>query len=127
MRGTGKVYTVRAVPWAHGWELHIEGIGVTQSDSLKDADRQVRDYLETLLDEDAADAQIDMVLELGGLDKEAREARAATIRAAEAQREAAARTRAVARRLRERGVKTADAAELLGVSRGRVSQLLADV
>src|SRR5438067_4186011 len=49
-------YTVRAKRWAHGWELHIDGEGVTQARSLAAAERQVRDYLSLLhdLDDDAA-------------------------------------------------------------------------
>lgn len=38
-------YTVHARPWEHGWELHIDGVGVTQSHTLKDADMMVRDYI----------------------------------------------------------------------------------
>ncbi len=31
--------------WARGWELHIDGEGVTQSRSLTDAEYMVRDYI----------------------------------------------------------------------------------
>jgi hypothetical protein len=40
-------YTVRAKRWEHGWELHIADVGVTQSRTLADADRMVRDYIAT--------------------------------------------------------------------------------
>ena len=33
-----RTYSVRAKRWEHGWELHIEGVGVTQSHGLKDAE-----------------------------------------------------------------------------------------
>jgi hypothetical protein len=39
-------YGVRARRWAHGWELHVEGVGVTQSRNLDGAERMVRDYIE---------------------------------------------------------------------------------
>lgn len=38
-------YTVRAKHWKRGWELHIEGLGVTQSKTLDDAEAMVRDYI----------------------------------------------------------------------------------
>jgi hypothetical protein len=48
-------YTVRAKRWKHGWELHIDGVGVTQSRNLDGAEKMVRDYIETLTGRDAAD------------------------------------------------------------------------
>ncbi|MBM7786445.1 hypothetical protein [Tenggerimyces flavus] len=41
----GKTYNVRAVRWDGGWELHIEGVGVTQCRNLRDAETMVRDYI----------------------------------------------------------------------------------
>ena len=38
-------YTVHAKRWKHGWELHIDGLGVTQSRSLRDAESMARDYI----------------------------------------------------------------------------------
>jgi len=38
-----KTYQVRAKRWEHGWELHIEGVGVTQSRTLWDAEEMARD------------------------------------------------------------------------------------
>ena len=43
-------YTVRAKRWEHGWELHIAGVGVTQSHGLDDAEMMVRDYIALDLD-----------------------------------------------------------------------------
>jgi hypothetical protein len=48
-------YNVRAKRWKHGWELHIDGVGVTQSRNLDGAEQMVRDYIETLTDHDTAD------------------------------------------------------------------------
>ena len=44
-------YSVRAKRWAHGWELHIADVGVTQSRNLGEAEQAVRDYIETLTDQ----------------------------------------------------------------------------
>lgn len=40
-----KKYQVTAQRWKRGWELHIEGVGVTQCRTVKDAEMMVRDYL----------------------------------------------------------------------------------
>lgn len=40
-----KTYSVHAKRWEHGWELYIDGLGVTQSDDLNDAEMMVRDYI----------------------------------------------------------------------------------
>ncbi|PUB22240.1 sigma-70-like protein [Promicromonospora sp. AC04] len=116
-------YTVRAKRWKRGWELHIDDIGVTQVRTLATADRQVRDYLESLLEIDTTNVTIDVVPELGDLAAHAAAARQATEAASVAQREAAARARAVVAELRDAGLSVADVAVVLGVSRGRVSQL----
>lgn len=34
--------------WEHGWELWVGGECVTQVDRIEDADRQVRDWLDTV-------------------------------------------------------------------------------
>lgn len=116
-------YTVRAKHWSAGWELHIEEVGVTQVRSLARAEQQVRDYLETLLDVDVSDAEIVVIPELGGLEERVRAARERTKAAEAAQRAAAQEAREVARQLREEGLSVTDTAAVLGVSRGRISQL----
>lgn len=40
-------YAVHAKRWKHGWELHIDGVGVTQSRNLDGAEQMVRDYIES--------------------------------------------------------------------------------
>ena len=120
-----KTYTVRAKRWERGWELHIDDVGVTQSHTLRDAEMMARDYIE--LDTGAAPGSFTVVItpEIGdGLDSLAREAREATTAADKAQREAAARSREIARRLREAGLNGRDIAKVLDVSPQRVSQLL---
>ena len=118
-------YTVRAKRWKHGWELHIEGIGVTQSRNLDGAEQMVRDYIETLTDHDTADDVV-MIQPVvgGGLDEAARAAREAIAEAEEALRAAASRSRQVAHRLRQEGLSGRDIAAILHVSAQRVSQLL---
>jgi DNA-directed RNA polymerase specialized sigma24 family protein len=118
-------YTVRAKRWKHGWELHVDGIGVTQSRNLDGAEQMVRDYIETLTDHDPADEVIVIQPEVGsGLDEEAEAAREAVTEAELALRAAAARSRQVARRLKEEGLSGRDIAVILRVSAQRVSQLL---
>lgn len=51
-------YQVRAVPWEHGWELHVDQIGVTQCTAQEDAEQQVRDLLECMEISDARTARI---------------------------------------------------------------------
>lgn len=119
---------VTAKRWAKGWELHIEGHGVTQSKTLTDARRQVVDYLESLHDMhvDVNDITVSPALP-GELLDEIRKARS-DIRAAERDlARAAARQRRVALTLRrEEHLSVTDTAALMEVSRGRVSQLTAE-
>jgi hypothetical protein len=51
-------YNVVAKRWLHGWELHIEGLGVTQSRNLADAEAMARDYV--ALDLDVAEDSFDV-------------------------------------------------------------------
>jgi hypothetical protein len=119
-------YTVHARRWERGWELHIDGVGVTQSHGLADAPGMVRSYI-TMMTGAAPDTfEVNVVPHIGGgLDEAAIRARDAVRRAEEAQRRAAAKSRSVARRLREQGLSGRDIAAVLRVSPQRVSQLLA--
>lgn len=119
-----KTYTVSAKRWKHGWELHIDDVGVTQSRTLATAEQMVRDYVETLLDSDASDAEVVVVPELGGLEDRARQVREHAKAVDEARREAAREVRELAAALRAEGLSISDTATVLGVSRGRVSQLV---
>ena len=61
-------YNVIARRWKHGWELHIEGLGVTQSKTLATADAMVRDYIESLTDRAVpSDAVITITPDLGAI------------------------------------------------------------
>jgi DNA-directed RNA polymerase specialized sigma subunit len=118
-------YNVRAKRWVHGWELHIDGVGVTQSRNLDGAERMVRDYIESLTDRDTSGDEVVIKPEVGGgLDEATQAAREAVAAADRAMREAAARSRKVARELKEAGLSGRDIAAILRVSAQRVSQLL---
>lgn len=116
-------YAVTAKRWKHGWELHIDGIGVTQSKTLATAEQMVRDYIETLTDQDVSGAEVIITPELGALGKKVRTVRAQVDAAEQAQRDAAKAKRQLAGDLRAAGLSVSDTAAILGVSRGRVSQL----
>jgi DNA-directed RNA polymerase specialized sigma subunit len=119
------IFNVTARRWRGGWELHIDNgeAGVTQCRTLDQAEQEVRDYLETLHDRDFSDAEIHVVPELGGLERDVAAARRETEAAAAAQIAAAEHSRRVVRALRASGLSVTDTAAVLGISRGRVSQL----
>ncbi len=118
-------YSVRAKRWEHGWELHIEGVGVTQSHGLKDAATMARDLISRRLDVPEDSFNVEVTPEIGnGLDERATAARAAVRDAASAQQKAAAQSRETARLLQRAGLTGRDIAAVLQVSPQRVSQLL---
>jgi hypothetical protein len=120
-----KTYNVRAKRWEHGWELHVDDVGVTQSRTLWDAETMARDLIGRR--EGLADDAFGVAItpEIGeGLDEETRAAREAVSTADRMQRQAAAQSRAAARRLREAGLSGRDIARVLELSPQRVSQLL---
>ena len=118
-------YQVEARRWSRGWELHIEGEGVTQSHSLAEAESMVRDYIALMheIDPDSFDVEITPVVG-NGLDEMVRHAREAVADAEEARRRAAVHSRQIVSRLRSAGLSGRDIAVVLGVSAQRVSQLL---
>ncbi|MHB1474243.1 MAG: sigma-70 RNA polymerase sigma factor region 4 domain-containing protein [Dermatophilaceae bacterium] len=119
-------YRVDAKRWEHGWELHVEGVGVTQSKSLHSAARMAREYIslvEGISDESTIDVEILPKID-AALGQEVVAARKAVHELAERQREVAALSRAAAKDLAESGLSGADIAVVLDVSPQRVSQLL---
>ena len=121
-----KTYRVVAKRWAHGWELHIDGVGVTQSRTLGEAEAMVRDYIAADLDASPYDVDVELAISLGdNLDALRQEVREASDRAAVAQTQAAERSRILVRRLRDAGLSGREIATVLDVSPQRVSQLLA--
>jgi CRP-like cAMP-binding protein len=120
-------YQVRAKRWAHGWELHIEGVGVTQSHTLRDAERIARDYIALDTGTDPGSINVEITPEIGGeLGEKTAAARRAVAEAEDARRAAAVRSRDAARELLVAGLSGRDIAAVLQVSPQRVSQLLND-
>jgi len=117
-------YNVRAVKWEHGWELHVEDLGVTQCRTLATAVEQVRDFIATMLDTDAENAEVHLSVALGGIEQDVEHARKMTAEAIQKQQQAAAESRRVARELRNAGLSVADTAAVMDLSKGRVSQLI---
>ncbi len=116
-------YNVTAKRWKHGWELHIDGVGVTQSRTLDTAEQMVRDYIETLTDKDVSGDKVVIKPDLGELDRKVTTVRELLAAADRQQQEARNSYRALAADLRAAGLSVSDTAAILGVSRGRVSQL----
>jgi hypothetical protein len=116
---------ITATRWEGGWELALDGEPITQVRTLEHAEQQVRDYLDT--DEpgvDHSDVTVRLRPDLGDdLSERITIIRTATREAQERQIEAARQARLVVRELRAHHVSVADTAAILGVSRGRVSQL----
>jgi DNA-directed RNA polymerase specialized sigma subunit len=121
-----RTYNVAARRWELGWELHIDGIGVTQVATLASAGRAIRDYVAALTGADPGEIAVDYQIELDDeLSTEIEAAREASREAERLQREAAARWRAVARQLsKDQHMTGSDVAAVLNVSPQRVSQLL---
>ncbi len=119
-------YTVTAKRWAHGWELHIDGVGVTQVRSLSTAESTAREYIAFALDiEDENSFAVDVVPELDSkLTQEVREARERVEYAAKVQREAALKQRKIAKKLEDEGLTGREIAAVLEVTPQRVSQIL---
>ena len=73
-------YTVRATRWAHGWELHIDDFGVTQSRNLDGAEQMVRDYIESLTGRDSSNDEVTIKPRVGdGLDEPAGRSRSEVV------------------------------------------------
>lgn len=120
-----KTFHVRARRWEHGWELHVDHVGVTQSHSLRDAEMMARELISRRVGISPDAFAVTITPEIGqGIDEEIREAREAVRVADRAQRAAAVQSREAARRLRQAGLSGRDIAQVLDVSPQRVSQLL---
>ncbi|PZR55236.1 antitoxin HicB [Xylanimonas oleitrophica] len=121
MSTTYKATATREGQW---WVIDVDGVGVTQERTLRDAPDQARDLVATMLDVAPETVEIDLHVDLDGFEVEVAAARRESAEAAAAQQRAARRAREVATSLRERGLSVTDTAVVLGVSRGRVSQLV---
>jgi len=120
-----KEYEVTATRWERGWELDIDGVGVTQSRTLRDAEEMVRDYLRLEGVKGHADAGLHIIVEIEGVDMdEVRAVKGDQDRVAKEMREVAKSTRDVAKKIKRAGLTGADAARVMGVSEQRFSQLM---
>lgn len=120
--------TVTASRWQHGWELEVSEDQHTQVATLDKARQQVVDYLDTVdPDVDHSGWEIIITPEIGPLGTDVIAARDAVSAAEKARTSAAATMRDVVARLRAAGYSVSDCAGILGVSRGRISQLLKPV
>lgn len=121
--------TAVATRWAQGWELTLAGESdpATQVRTLDKARQQVIDYLDTV---DPGVDHVDWAVTVIPADEadaqKVRAVREGTVAAARAQEEAARSTRDLVADLDRKKYKSADIAGLLSISRGRVSQLLAE-
>ena len=116
-------YVAKAKRWEHGWEIRVEGVGVTQVRLLEQAKSQACDLIETMLDRRVTESEIELNFEIGPLVEEIYEVKKLTADAAQLQTQAAARVRTLVAQLRASGLSVSDTATIMGVTRGRVSQL----
>ncbi|WP_051174212.1 hypothetical protein [Amycolatopsis orientalis] len=119
-------YIVLAKRWKRGWELHIDGVGVTQAGTLSKAEAVAREYIAFALDiEEENSFDVDVVPQLEAeLAEQVRSARAEVRDAERRQREAAAKQREVAKKLGSAGLSGREIAAVLGMTPQRVSQLI---
>ena len=115
---------VTAKRWQHGWELWADGEIMTQATTLADAAGEVRDYLATEHGGEPGDYQVTVTADLGGVEDDVHDT---ARRMTQVQQESVALAehwRALAAQLRAAGLSIRDTATVMGVSPGRVSQLI---
>jgi DNA-directed RNA polymerase specialized sigma24 family protein len=119
-------YNTTAKRWELGWELYVDGVGVTQCRTLATAEATVREFVACDLDlEDEYGFDVTVTPELDpALATETEAAREAQRQVEQARHEAAVRTRKAVRDLKAAGLSGSDVATMLGVSTQRVSQLV---
>ena len=120
---------VAARKWHGGWELEIvPDVHYTQVVHLSQARKQVLDYLDTVWPEGEKEHEgweINIIPDLASLSRDLIVARKKMQEADEIRRQAAEATRQAVLALKEDGITQSDIAFLMGVSRARVSQLVA--
>lgn len=114
--------TVTARRWSGGWELWNEDTCWTQVRHLTHAADQVRDYLDTI-DPDTDHSTWQVVVTPDTDLAIAANARAAADTARAAAADAATQSRQAVTALLNAGISTTDTAVLMGITKGRVSQL----
>lgn len=107
------------------WVVTVEGVGVTQARRLAEVKHMAADLVSVMTDRPVEESDVHVVPRLRpGLSTRVAAARAAAAEADAAQRQAGALNRAVARDLLDEGLSSTDTAEVLGLSRQRISQLV---
>ena len=119
-----KIYTATATREGKYWVLDVEGVGVTQSRSLKEAHAMISSLVSLVLQVPEGSFGTSVVAALEPeVDKEVADAKAAIAALDQQQRDAARRSRRAVERLKRSGLTGADTAAVLGISAQRVSQL----
>lgn len=119
-------YTATATREGRWWIITVDGVGVTQARSLRDAPAAAAGLVAAMLDLDEGSVDVAVT---AGLSAELRDAvndaRQKVAELADQQREAARASRHAAAALTGAGLTGADVAVVLGVSPQRISQLIA--
>ncbi len=126
MTDDDQTFTVRAKRWKRGWELTIDGVGVTQAKRLTEAEKMAKSYISMVrdLEEDAIAVSIIPVID-DELDQLILDLRAQQERAAREQEAASRSARELVSLLRkEEDLSQAEIAVVLDISPQRVNQLL---
>ncbi len=119
-------YTADAVRDGRWWLLTVDGVGATQSRSLREAPSAVRGLVSAMHDVDPSTVEVTVRPQIAAdVLEHVEAARQSVVRAARLQADAAAESRAAARELVSIGLTGKDIATILDVSPQRVSQLLA--
>lgn len=120
-----KTYQVHAKRWDRGWELHIDGVGVTQARHLTEAEEMARDYIAMALglDDDAFTVVMEDIHVDAEIDALSTEARQAQREAERMQREAVRKIGCTVTKLQGRGLNNREIARYLRISPQRVSQI----
>ena len=124
---TTTAYHATATREGSWWVLDVDGVGVTQCGRLTEARAQIRGLVEAVEDRDVPeDTHIEVRL-VGPVDDALEEAREAAAAAETLRDIAASKLRQVAAQLvHEVGLRQAEAAVILDVSKQRMTQLLSD-
>ncbi|CAB4906705.1 MAG: hypothetical protein F2923_06640 [Actinobacteria bacterium] len=121
-----EVFTAQALRDGKWWVVSIEGTGKTQGKTLREAKEMAVDMISLFHELDATDFEVELIPVLPiKLDKEVKAARAAIVDLELRQIRVAKKSRKAAQDLvQAAGLTGKDAAEVLGISAQRVSQLL---
>lgn len=120
------LYEVHARKWQNAWELRVagQGLGVTWSPTLVEAEARAREHIAASLGVAEQSIHVDLVPRVSDeLDQLVLETRRTVHDAEEATRTAAAKTRETTARLADAGLIPADISRFLGLSQERITGL----